>query len=142
MEEIDALEKSIVFYNTPATIIIDALGRNIIAVSSNQLNNAGDKAQPIDWTRIQLSKEDIDPSNPNLLVSWQSFDIQGRTLLQADPRFMRLTKVALTATRSIILSTVIPLRQAWLQVGAAMQETLSVLTILTVIRDIVGMRCR
>jgi len=87
MEEIDALEKSIVFYNTPATIIIDALGRNIIAVSSNQLNNAGDKAQPIDWTRIQLSKEDIDPSNPNLLVSWQSFDIQGRTLLQADPRF-------------------------------------------------------
>ncbi len=81
-EEKDAIEKAIAFYNTPQTLVCDALGRQILAVSSNKMNNE----RKIDWEKERLTIEEIDTCDPDLLVQWQCFDIQGRVLLQADAR--------------------------------------------------------
>lgn len=85
-EEKDALEKSIAFYNTPHTPVIDSLGRQVLAVSSNAMNTQGSDAPRIDWAKEHLNAADIDAKDVNLLVQWQSFDIQGRVLKQADAR--------------------------------------------------------
>ena len=85
-EEQDALNKSIAFYNTPQTPIVDNLGRQILAASNNTENELWVDAPRIDWNKTYITKEEIDATNPNLLVQWQGFDIQGRPLLQADAR--------------------------------------------------------
>jgi len=63
-------------------LVCDALGRQILAVSSNKMNNE----RKIDWEKERLTIEEIDTCDPDLLVQWQCFDIQGRVLLQADAR--------------------------------------------------------
>ncbi len=81
-DEKDAIEKSIPFYNTPHTLVSDALGRQILAISSNKMNSVGE----IDWRKEKLTRDDIDACDPDLLVQWQCFNIQGRVLTQADAR--------------------------------------------------------
>ena len=85
-EETDAIEKASLFYNTPSTETMDPLGRQIIAVSDNHSGRTPED-QPIDWNKKRLTSDEINPNDPDLLVTWQSFDIQGRVLKQADARF-------------------------------------------------------
>ena len=73
--EVDAIEKAEKHYNTPAIATIDALGH---AIQSYELKEAIDPTTPL---------ENIDPTNENVLVTWQEYDIQGRVLKQADARF-------------------------------------------------------
>ncbi|MFN0203372.1 MAG: SpvB/TcaC N-terminal domain-containing protein, partial [Bacteroidia bacterium] len=82
--EKDAIEKAAKFYDTPSTTVIDTLGRVVLAIQ----DNAEGKTEPISFAKNKLTSDDIDASkNPALFITWQSYDIQGRVLKQADPRF-------------------------------------------------------
>lgn len=74
--EKDAIEKAALCYNTPGIKVHDNLGRMIRTIDVNRILEK-------DSTVYTLLKQDEDWC----FVQWQSFDIQGRVLQQADARF-------------------------------------------------------
>lgn len=108
-EEKDALLKSVLYYNTPSVEVMDCLGRQIMTVSDNRMNKAGENATHINWNKDRLTFADIDSTDENLLIQWQSFDIQGRVLLQADARFNDFNQKASDADKKYNFKHVYPI---------------------------------